>query len=223
MEAGVEDRGGAGRFDSFIERFELVIAILLGLAAIVGAVAAYQTGAKDGDTLTAFQEGNRTSDLASRLKTEAAAKRAEDQVVTTFAVQATVTTIITNKGQGGKAAAELGKKLIDLVGSPELKTALTKCDADPACGDTPPIDSKYYVVKESTDAVALDKKATALFASAGHSSKQGDHYSLVTIFLATSLFLYGVAAVARGRSIKLGMASVGFVIFLIGLVLMAVA
>jgi hypothetical protein len=213
----MEDRGGAGAFDSFVERFELVIAILLGLAAIVGAIAAYQTGAKDGDTLAAFQEGNRTSDLASRLKTEVAAKRAEDQIVTTFAAQAVVNATLNASSQGGnltsKQANQLGENLINQIGSPELKVAVKQCDTDPDCKS--PIDSKYYVVKAASDAAALDKKADALFAQASAASKQGDDYSLVTVFLATSLFLYGVAAVGRGRVVKLGMAALGGLIFIV--------
>ena len=212
-----EDRGGAGRFDSFVERFELAISILLGMAAILGAIAAYQTGAKDGDTLAAFQQGNRLSDRASRLQTELAAKRAEDQVVTTFALQPIINAELsaaasgTNSGLSNKDAANLANKLIDLVGSPELQRAAHKCDKNCRV----PIDSKYYVVPAKAQADALDKRADQLFASAAKSGKQGDDYSLVTIFLATSLFLYGVAAVGRGRTLKLGMAGVGFVIFLI--------
>jgi hypothetical protein len=209
-----EDRGGPGRFDSFAERFELVIAVLLGLAAILGALAAYQTGSKDGDTLASFQEGNRVADRASRLDTEVAAKRAEDQIVTTFAAGAVVNLTFTAKGNvSDKVSRELGNNLINQLGSPELKAANEKCNTDPDCHNL--VDSKYYVVPGIAQAKALDAKADALFASAAKSGKEGDDYSLVTVFLATSLFLYGVAAVGRGRTVKLGMAGVGFVIFLV--------
>jgi hypothetical protein len=216
----MEDRGDARLFDSFIEKFELVIAVLLGLAAIVGAVAAYQTGIKGGDTQTAFEQGNRTSDLASRLKTEVAAKRAEDQIIVTFAAQAVVSATLSTHGQLSNAEAKkLGTGLVNQLGSPELQIAVKKCEGDDACHG--PVGSKYYVVADSTKADALDKKADQLFATATKAGKKGDDYSLVTIFLATSLFLYGVAAVGRGRVVKLGMAGVGGVIFLIALVMLA--
>jgi hypothetical protein len=219
-EAG--DRGGPGRFDSFEERFELIIAILLGLAAIVAAVAAYQTGLKDGDTLEAFQEGNRTADRASRLKTEVATKRAEDQIVTTFALQGVFNATISAAESGGEITDEdaqgIAKDLIDAVGSPELKKAADECQADDAC--EVPIDSKYYVVAEAGEAEALDKRADTMFATANRADKEGDDYSLVTVFLATSLFLYGVAAVGRGRTVKLGMASLGALIFLVSVVML---
>ncbi|MEA2466276.1 MAG: hypothetical protein QOJ57_402 [Thermoleophilaceae bacterium] len=209
--------GGPGRFDSFEERFELIIAILLGLAAVVGAIAAYQTGIKDGDTLQAFQQGNRTADKASRLKAEVATKRAEDQIVATFALQGVVSANLTAAGAGTelseKDSQELSNTLINTVGSPELKAANKKCNADDACSVQ--IDSKYYVVPEAAQAAAADKEADKLFATANKADKEGDDYSLVTIFLATSLFLYGVAAVGRGRSVKLGMAGLGAVIFVI--------
>jgi hypothetical protein len=216
------DRGGPGRLDSFEGRFELIIAILLGLAAVVGAIAAYQTGIKDGDTLDAFQRGNRTSDMASRLKGELATKRAEDQIVTTFAVQGELSARLTLIGAGGelsdKDAKNVRDQLIEALGSPELKAAFKKCETDPDC--KAPIDSKYYVVRGTATAAALDKKADGLFATATKADKEGDDYSLVTIFLATSLFLYGVAAVGRGRTVKLGMASLGGLIFVVALVLL---
>jgi hypothetical protein len=202
---------------SFEARFELIIAILLGMAAILGAVAAYETGLKDGDTLESFQEGNRVADRASRLHTEVAAKRAEDQVVTTFALQPIINAEVqaattgTDSGLSSKAAGKLATRLVNLIGSPELKAAAKKCDA--SCDV--PIDSKYYVVPAVAEAAALDKKADRLFATASVADKEGDDYSLVTIFLATSLFLYGVAAVGHGRAVKLGMTGVGGVIFLI--------
>jgi hypothetical protein len=223
--AGTEatgERGGPGRFDSFEERFELIIAILLGLAAIVGAVAAYQTGIKDGDTLQAFQQGNRIADRASRLNAEVQTKRAEDQIVQTFALNAVVNANLTASNSGKEIPEEANQKLsdtlIDAIGSPELKEANKKCNADDAC--SVPIDSKFYVVPQAAEAAALDKQADRLFATANKADKEGDDYSLVTIFLATSLFLYGVAAVGRGRSVKLGMATLGGVIFVIALVLL---
>jgi hypothetical protein len=209
-------------FDSFEERFELIIAILLGLAAIVGAVAAYQTGIKDGDTLAAFQDGNRTADRASRLKAEVQTKRAEDQIVQTFALNAVVNANLTAANSGGevsdKSNQELNDTLINQIGSPELKEANRRCNEDDTCAV--PIDSKHYVVPQAAEAEALDKRADTLFATANKADLEGDDYSLVTIFLATSLFLYGVAAVGRGRVVKLGMAGTGGAIFLVAVVLL---
>jgi hypothetical protein len=83
-----------------------------------------------------------------------------------------------------------------------------------------PIDSKYYVVPQAAEAMGLDLRADRQFATANRADKEGDDYSLVTIFLATSLFLYGVAAVGRGRAVKLGMAGTGAVIFLVAVVML---
>lgn len=215
-----EEPGGRGMSKAFEQRFELIIAILLGLAAVVGAVSAYETGIKDGDTLAAFQDGNRTADKASRLKAEVQTKRAEDQIVQTFAIGVVLNAnLAPDSDFTDEANEELGNSLLNLVGSPELKEANKKCTADKAC-DGPPIDSKYYVVPLAAEAAQLDEQADAQFAAANKADKEGDDYSLVTIFLATSLFLYGVAAVGRGRSVKLGMAGTGAVIFLVALVLL---
>lgn len=219
---GTAATDGPGRFDSFEERFEVIIAVLLGLAAIVGAIAAYQTGIKDGDTLAAFQEGNRTADRASRLNAAVQTKRAEDQVVQTFAlgavVNANLTAELSDREVPEEASKELNNSLINSVGSPELKAANEKCVDDENCEVA--IDSKYYVVPAAAEAKALDKRADRLFATADKADREGDDYSLVTIFLATSLFLYGVAAVGRGRAVKLGMAGTGAGIFLVAVVML---
>jgi hypothetical protein len=215
-----EDNGGGGGGDDrdegrehFERRFEIVLAVLLGLAAIATAFAAYMTELRDGDALKNFQEGNRIADQASQRLNNAAASRNEDQIVTTFAIQAAL--------DNPEAADEVGNVLVEEIGSPELQAAFDGCDADPDC-DVPPIDSEYYELPEAAEAERLDAQADAKFAAADANDEKGDNYSLVTVLLATSLFLYGVAAVSRARNVKLGTAGAGFVIFaasVVGLVL----
>lgn len=223
---GRGDRGGPGLFDSFEERFELVIAILLGLAAIAAAFAAYKTDLRDGDALKYFQEGNRTADKASRAQTKVVTQRNEDQIVTTFALQSIISAEFAASSTGTeistKESKDLGNTLINLVGSPELKKANAECEKDQECQEKaiPPVDSKFYVVPEAAQAKQLDAQADSEFRRANANDKKGDKYSLVTVFLATALFLYGVAAVGRGRTVKLGMASLGGLIFVVSVVML---
>jgi hypothetical protein len=197
----------------FERRFEIVLAVLLGLAAIATAFAAYMTELRDGDALKNFQEGNRVADQASQRLNEASANRNEDQIVTTFVLQAAL--------DNPDAAEEVGNALVDEIGSEELKAAFKGCDADPNC-DVPPIDSEHYVLPAFAEADELDKQSDELFAEANRHDEKGDNYALVTVLLATSLFLYGVSAVASARVVKLGTAGAGALIFLgslVGLVL----
>ena len=43
--------------------------------------------------------------------------------------------------------------------------------------------------------------------------RDADDYTLITVFLASALFLYGMAAVTGNRRVRYGMTGLGFVIF----------
>ena len=208
--SGEGDDGGheAGRFGWAVRHFELIIASLLGLAAVLAAFAAYQAALKDGDTLASFQEGNRVADTANQRFDQAAANRNEDQIVTTFIIKETL-------DRPDADANKLGNLLVSKIGSDPLKKANAECDANNC--NVSPIDSPYYHLPAQAEGEQLKARADALFASANADDKTGDRYELVTVIVALALFLYGVAAVARGRGLKLGMAGIGFMIFVVAL------
>jgi hypothetical protein len=197
-----------GRVGLVVRHFDVIIACLLGLAAVVAAFAAYQAALKDGDTLAAFQEGNRIADTANQRFSQAAANRNEDQIVTTFIIKETL-------DRPNADTNELGNLLVEEIGSEPLKRANAECDANDC--NMSPIDSPYYRLPAQAEGERLTAKADKLFASAHADDKTGDRYELVTVIVALSLFLYGVAAVARARGLKLGMAGIGLVIFLVSL------
>ena len=178
------------------------------------------TDLRDGDALKAFQEGLRVSDEGSQQKTAAVTKRTEDQVVVDVRRGRLVNLTFTSQQSGDEVpdevANELSTDLIKALGSPELTTANEKCNADPEC-QVGPIDSEYYVVKEVANAEKLDKQADELFKTANDTDQEGDKHGLITVILALALFLYGVAAVASAKRLKLSFAAMGFTIFIVSL------
>jgi hypothetical protein len=220
VEAQETDEVREKRFD---KPFEVIIAVLLGLAAIGTAYAAYMTDLRDGDALKSFQEGNRIADRANQQLNEVSANRNEDQIVSTFAVGAVVNFTFQSALAGGdladKDAQELANDLINQLGSDDLIAANKACNKDPEC-TVAPIDSEHYVVPAVAEAERLDKEADRLFADANANDEKGDNYSLITVILATALFLYGVAAVARARPVKLGTAGLGATIFTVSMVML---
>jgi hypothetical protein len=191
----------------FEQRFEIILAILLGLAAIATAYAAYQTNLKDGDTLAGYQEGVRLADSASQKYLEANANRTEDQSI--FLAVQTI-----QLDQGEEVATELLKRL----GSEELQKAYDAWDPE---AENTPLENEAYANPTFTEAEDFDASAANEFAKAKDADKTGDKFALVTVILATALFLYGVAAVASARSIRLATTGLGLVTFLISLVLIA--
>ncbi len=51
------------------------------------------------------------------------------------------------------------------------------------------------------------------FAQADATRKQGDRFTLIVVFLASSLFLYGIASATSNRRVRLAMTAVGAFIF----------
>jgi hypothetical protein len=189
----------------FEQRFEIILAVLLGLAAIATAYAAYQTNLKDGDTLAGYQEGVRLADSASQKYLEANANRTEDQSIF-LAVQ----TIQLDQGE------EVAKELLDRLGSEELQKAYEAWDPE---NENTPLENDVYALPAFTEAEDLESNASNEFARAKDADKRGDRFSLVTVILATALFLYGVSAVAKARNVRLATATMGFATFCISLVL----
>jgi hypothetical protein len=190
---------------SFEQRFEVILAILLGLAAIATAYASYKTNLADGDTLAAYQEGVRLSDSASQQYNDATQNRFEDQ---------TIFLQVQNANINGDEA--LAKEMLDRLASPELKKAYDAWKPDE---ENTPLENETYVLPAAEEADKLDAQASAQFEDAKKKDKIGDRYTLVTVILATALFMYGVAAVAKARVTKFATMGIGVVTFVISIAL----
>ena len=70
---------------------------------------------------------------------------------------------------------------------------------------------------------ALNQEADDVFVEAVDAQERATRYTLAEVVVASALFLFGVAGVARSLHIKVGALATGVVIFLIALVLLATA
>lgn len=183
-------------------RFEVVLAVLLALAAITAAYAAYRADLNRGDSLRQFQVANRTTAEGNSILGQATAAQALDQQIFVQYAKAA------NQGKVELAQA-LGRDL-----SPDLKKAIDawasqKGDAaSPFVGDNPTYEQPLFADGDAKLAAA--QKQTA---AANDLRETADSFTLVTVFLASALFLYGIAAVTRNRRVRYGMTGLGFIIF----------
>ena len=183
------DPDEAGRSSSL----EVLIAVALGMAAILTAYAAYQTSLADGDTLKAFQEGSAIYDDANQQYLEGNQQIAND-------VNVFVQYAVAVQQDDADLAAYIKSGLMD-----EALVAGTE-EWEEAEGDLPsPIEAESYTVAPYEEAEKLVAQGDALFGEANEKDKEGDSYTLATVILAIALFFGGVAGVTRSHLISVTM------------------
>lgn len=184
-------------------RFEVVLTILLACTAIIGAYAAYRADLDSGDALRQFQVASRTTSEGTDLLGQADAAQSLDQQI--FAQYAKAVT------QGKE---DLAVSLRDDL-SPTLKDAIDTWESDKANQEPSPFagDNPAYVQPLYDEGNKKLDQADKEFAAADELRRTADKFTLLTVVLASALFLFGIASVSRNTRVRRGMAAVGAVIF----------
>jgi hypothetical protein len=195
-------------------RVEIVIAVLLGLAAIVGATAAYFGHVAEGHAVKSYNQAVRASNDSAFFYNQGNARFVQYQAIfleyAKDAYQGTKTNDYT-------FPAYIQTTLMDDTLS-KMVTWWTKGDNTKKY-HSPFVDADpYYAIPEYTKAAALDKQTAENFAEGKKDENKSNRYTLVEVLIASALFLYGIASVTRRFSIKLGFLAVGFVLFTLSVV-----
>jgi hypothetical protein len=196
-------------------RLEVVIAIALGLAAIAGAFAAYRSEQENHHASAHFSEGIANFDEAGQLFAAANATLSRDQAQ--FLAYATAL-----HDRKAKLADFIRHHLMDA----RLQTAVAWWEGPANVKQAQPATTPFvsgdpgYTIPERTQALRRTRDSTRRFEEAKVDQDNADHYELIEVILATSLFLYGIAGVTRSMPVKLGTLATGGAIFLISLVLL---
>ena len=183
-------------------RFELTIAILLGVAAITAGYTAYRADLDRGDSLRQFQVASKTSALSVDAYSQGDVQRGTDEQIFVEYSKAVL------EGDAGAAAA-----LRNL--SPDLRIAINSWEnsgsnaLSPFAGETPAYYQPFY---EEGDELAA--RATTEFKAADELRSRADTFTLIGVLLASALFLYGIAAVSRAPKVRRGLTATGFLIYL---------
>lgn len=186
-------------------RLELVIAVLLGLAAITGAFATYLGHVSEGHSIKKFNQAVQSVNDANLFYTQGNQRLIQDQAIFLEYVKAAITNQDT-------FAAYVQKTLM----SDSLKKAVTWWETGT---NTKKYDSPFvsadpvYSIAEYTKASQLDKQTTARFAEGKKDEDTSNRYTLIEVLIASALFLYGIASVTRRYSIKLGFLGLGVTLF----------
>lgn len=207
---GVSDGGESAPRQRRLDRLEVSIAILLGIAAILTAWSTFQSSQLGSGVSAAYSEGIRSSDAASQAYNDAAAADVADQALFLEYAKAE------NSGEDATASY-----IHDSLMTEELQAAIDWWVTQPSSAnyDTPfTEDNPNWSTKMFDDAKALDAEAQTKFDEAKTMDGIGNSFAILSIIIALSLFLFGVASLVRQERIKIGLGAVGAIILLFSIV-----
>ncbi|MFM8611726.1 MAG: hypothetical protein ACKOD0_03340 [Actinomycetota bacterium] len=187
-----------------IDRTEVAIAVLLGIAAILTAWSTFQSSQLGAAVTAAYSEGIRLSDTASQAFNDASATDIADEALFL---------------EFAKAANAGDEDTADYIYSSLMSEDLAAAvdwwsdQPDSAGYDTPFVeDNPNWSTVAYDDAAAIDADAQAKFEEATAKDALGTDFDVLSIIIAISLFLFGVGSLVRQERIKIGLGAVGAVI-----------
>lgn len=196
---------------SFKDRVEQIIAVMLGLAAVITAWSAFQSSQLGDKVQESFSEGIRSSDQASQEYNTAIATDNQDQAIFLEYAKALVADDTTT-------ATYIYKSLM----SPELAAAVDWWLEQPE--ETAP-DSPFVEENPQWDetswrtAEELDVESQQYFDTARAADSEGDEFDLLEVVVTLSLFLFGIASLVRQQKIQVGLATVGGIILIYSIIM----
>ncbi len=213
---------GAGTKKHWIERnFELVIAVLLGIASIITAWASYQASLYDGEMATANTK-------AGVLSAEAESQYLEgnQQYTSDGQLFDRLTELGVQERSTDPATVAVASETIELLTFQSMtdtfKAAMEWADAENAADPdtfTHPQASEDYQQELFGTYQETKAQADAQLKRSSDYNNLGDQLSLATVLLAISLFLFGIAALIRGVRIRYIITGVSTVVMVVATVI----
>jgi hypothetical protein len=202
---------------------EIVIAILLGLVSIATAYCSFQSSLYGGNQTQNYTVGTNLSTEAESLYLEGNQQYVQDAQL--FDRLTDLRLDIANPDPAISAAAQIKYDTIYFQSvSPDFDKAIQWADgqnaADPALYYSP-LDNVDYRAALFGGYGDTKAQATATIAEGDKANGYGDKFTLSTVIMAISLFLLGIGAVVSAFRIKLIMAGIAVVIFILAAVLAA--
>lgn len=206
--------------ENFVERpaepangpLQVVAAILLGIAATLTAVAAYQAAVKGGEALQGYTQ-------STRLLSDANGFYAQGNQ--TFALDNQLFVEYAAAAQEGNA--EFVDYLTTLM-RPDLLAAVDWWEqTEDAVTPFDETADNPYAIEDFDEAEALEDEASAAFTDGAAADDVGDKFELATVLLALTLFFGGIATLFTKRSATLALLATSAVALTAGTVQLVVA
>lgn len=224
--------------ESNFDLFELIVAILLGLAAISTSWAGYQGGLWGGNMATAYGEAATKSIKAATQQTDAIIKISNDYQIDIKAKSELSVGHYASRADERARAFEnadylyrwqMSTAAYESLGLPLEKHAenlkdeqefedfkLTQAELKLAWDNELDDEGNTYDEDQLEESGKLFKEADATFIKGKEYNATGDKFELVGVIFTISLFFAGLALVFKS-SVKWGFFGVGSIIYLVGL------
>ncbi len=210
------------RLGRLLSNVELLTAILLGLVSVTTAYASFQASLYDGETAKQFSAGQNSQTEAESLYLEANQQYIRDVQLWDRMTELQIE-IDTVPAQAAASQLKYDTLLFTSVSETLNEAILWSAEqnvADPTVF-TSPFDSEDYQDALYGAWAEEDDRSIAAFQAGDAADKHGDTLTLTTVLMAISLFLLGVAAVARQLRVQVILIAVSMVIYVVSLVMTA--
>jgi hypothetical protein len=194
-------------------RLELAATVLLAIAAVATAWAAYQSARWHGEQARA-----QSASIAARVESTRQANVANRQAQIDVAL---FTQWVDAFAQRETELASFYRKRFREEFQPAFRAWIaTKPRTNP---DAPlsPFAMPQYKLEATTQAESLEKQAAAASASVGQYIQRADNYSLTVVLFAASLFFAGISTRLSSRTPRMVVLGLGYALFIGGLIWIA--
>jgi hypothetical protein len=222
-------------------RLEVIITVLLGVAAVVAAYAIFRSEQLSSESNHVLYVGQLAETQFVANTEQRSAEQTIDQTQfllwrqavasQNYALAYEIQRLMSPNLQKAVASYAPAPALAltgppdDLAQARELNQSLSGATNTPSANTLSPLSSKEYV--HGIGDVEGDKELLRHANEYSHEglelSHRAERFSQVEIFIAMALFLYGIAAVSRRMKIKLGALALGACTFSLAVVLLALA
>ena len=185
------------------DRVELAATIIMALAAIFTAWAAFQSAKWSGEQATAFSRAGAARTESTRFDTRAGQEAGVDVAIFTSWLDALNSdvvngTITLNPGEvyqpvDGTLSGFLFERVRDEF-KPAFEAWLILWAADRTAAPSTPFEMEEYVLANAVEATRLQDQADQFAAEAGQANQNSDDYVLTVVAFALVLFFSGVSS-----------------------------
>jgi len=209
-EEGPEPIGGPAAPQDRSLRLEIILAVGLGIAAIVTATASFQSALVEDQMVGGFNRGIRAVDEAGQAYGEAQRILGQDQGLFLEYAKA-----------ARQGDSDLTVYILTSLMSPNMRESVLWWQDDPDAL-TPFEEGSPYLLPALERWTSLKAEARDHFDAANEADETTDRYDFITVLAAVVLFFLGLASVVRHRSIRLTFAAMGSVVLALSIVLLVI-
>lgn len=199
--------------------FELIVAILLGLTAVLTAYASWQSSLYDGNQAEKYTNGTKTIADANQLYNEASQYIAQDMETWNELSSLRVDLAFAQSKVDAEETERLQYKIDYIMYnnvSEEFDAAIDWADAQ--TDYVSPFEMEGYIESYYEEANAKYEEGDAFIAAGTQDNNYGDKLGLVTVIFAVVLFMLGITATFRNTSTKIMVAIVSIAALVFGVI-----